>query len=331
MGVWNILLTLFLVPVTEIGGVFPGFPLGEHELKARAGYYSNSGKYLGGIPKHRTQFNSFACTEFNYENSHDAPLGNEKTVCLSWTENKVSSAESEFGMCSCDALTIAGYCGDWTCSELEVDGDAYARSSTIETPSTNETQAENTECACEIEDGSGNFCAAWTCKETLSDGGKQFEEYECVRESSGADYCEAWTAVSEISREVVLLACECVDEWNSVAVCYNWECESRILTRCSRGGPGWCNIGISIGVAGVFGSLGALLAAWGLLRLIHRAKESYFDSSGHDIFFGCAWMAAWSVGVLIWGGQDGAMFVGIWWGAIIAVGVLYGWHIETHS
>ena len=152
-----------------------------------------------------------------------------------------------------------------------------------------------------------------------------------MRESSDAEYCDAWTGVAEHSKEVTLSACECVDEWNSVAVCSYWECENRVMRRCSQAGPGWCNIGISVGVGGFFGSLGALFSSWGLLCLVHRAKDSYFDSSGYDIFFGFAWMAAWSVGVIIWGGQDGATYVGIWWGTIIVVGLLCGWRNRTRS
>lgn len=331
MGMESILLSLAIMPVLKIGSVFPDFPFDEDELKIRTGYYSNSGKYLGGIPKHSTEFKRFECTEFNYENSHDAPLGIETTVCLGWTEEVIGSSERAVVMCSCDALTTAGYCGEWTCSQLAVSFDPYTSISASETSSLNETQAERTECSCEIEDEVGKFCSTWTCAETMPGGGEQLKDYQCVRESSGFDYCEAWTGVSEDSEEVVLSACECVDEWNSVAVCYDWECESRIMGRCSRGGPGWCNIGVSIGVGGVFGSLGALLATCGLLRFVYRAKESYFESSGYDIFFGFGWMAAWSVGVLIWGGQDGAMFVGILWGGIVVVGLLCGWHFKTRS
>lgn len=339
----RILLTATLLPVTEIGGVFPEFPFGEHELKRRTGYYEAGGKYLGGIPKYDTEFELFECTEFNYDNSHDAPLGNEATVCLGWTESEVSSAESQVGMCSCDALATAGYCGEWSCTQLEVENKANSRIPDSDAASEGEAQGKR-ECSCEVEHDSGTFCALWTCAQARSSSGSdsgdgdsssqephQFEQYRCVRESADAEYCEGWTGVAETSGEVTLSACECVDEWNSVAVCSYWECESRVMKRCSQAGPGWCNIGISVGVGGFFGSWGALLAAWGLLRLVHRAKQSYFDSAGYDIFFGFAWMAGWAVGVTIWGGQDGAMYAGIWWGAIVAIGLLCGWHVKTRS
>lgn len=336
MDTGRILLTVALLPVTEIGGVFPEFPFGEHELKHRTGYYEAGGKYLGGIPKYDTKFERFECTEFNYENSHDAPLGNDATVCLGWTASEVSSVDSQVEVCSCEALTAAGYCEEWSCNQLEVKHNAYSSISGSDTRSLPESEAGETECACEIEHDSGNFCSLWTCEHTGSDGGSgqqphQFEQFRCVRESSDADYCEGWTGVAETPGEVTLSACECVDEWNSVAVCSYWECESRVMQRCSQAGPGWCNIGVSVGVGGFFGSLGALLAAWGLLRLVHRAKQSYFDSAGYDMFFGLAWMAAWAIGVIIWGGQDGAMYAGIWWLSIIAIGFLCGWHLETRS
>lgn len=41
------------------------------------------------------------------------------------------------------------------------------------------------------------------------------------------------------------------------------------------------------------------------------------------VLLGFLWMAVWSIGVVIWGGQDGAMYVGIWWGALIVIDLLY--------
>lgn len=114
--------------------------------------------------------------------------------------------------------------------------------------------------------------------------------------------------------------CECIQELSHGGVCSYWECQERGLTKCSLGGPSWCNIGVSVGVGGFFGSLGAAMLSWGLFGLNVDSQSS--DCEGRcKIIVGFLWMAAWSAGVVIWGGQDGAMYAGIWWGAIILYGL----------
>lgn len=145
-----------------------------------------------------------------------------------------------------------------------------------------------------------------------------------MRASSDAVYCEAWTGEVQSSEEVRVSSCACVDKFEGVSVCAYWNCEQRGLDMCSEGGLGWCNLGISLGVGGFFGSWGALLAAWAIFRLLHRARHpSYMRMYGCFVLLGFFWMTAWSIGVVVWGGVDGAIYAGIWWGGLILIDLLY--------
>ena len=175
-------------------------------------------------------------------------------------------------------------------------------------------QVESTRCTCEAEDeNTANFCALWTCVETDEDGTQEIQEYDCARASPSAEYCEAWTRVSETSEEVEVSTCDCVAQWDGAGVCSYWECRERRMDKCARPDSSWCDMGMSMGFGGFLGSLGAAV-----LACVIGAREEF--EGLQPVFLPVVWMAAWSAGVVIWGGQDGAMYAGIWWGAIIASG-----------
>lgn len=48
----------------------------------------------------------------------------------------------------------------------------------------------------------------------------------------------------------------------------------------------------------------------------NRSSSSHFPKGLAVLFiiFGVLWCLSWAVGVVIWGGQDGATYVGIMWG-----------------
>lgn len=87
---------------------------------------------------------------------------------------------------------------------------------------------------------------------------------------------------------------------------------------CNGAPSSWCNIGVSLGVGGFFGSWGAIVIA----SSIYFANTPDSDFVIGNAVTGFFWMAGWSAGVVVWGGQDGALYAGLWWGAIILVGWL---------
>lgn len=144
MSAVHLVLTVVLLPITGIWSTLPDYPLSSRELSTRAGYYTDGGKYLGGIPKYDKKLEVYECTEFNSDNSSsssnatdsaapdnsvvngtttDGAEGNA-TVCTSWTANEVGSDECAVGRCFCQSIASNGeYCDAWTCSQLEVDSD----------------------------------------------------------------------------------------------------------------------------------------------------------------------------------------------------------------
>lgn len=71
-------------------------------------------------------------------------------------------------------------------------------------------------------------------------------------------------------------------------------------------------------MAGFLGSWGAIAIAYSLAH----AKQPGVNNGLCIAVSGFVWMAGWSAGVVIWGGQDGALYAGLWWGAIILAGWL---------
>ena len=307
----GLVVVVALLPITGTLSVLPDFPLSDGEIQTRARYYTEAGKYRGGYPKYENAFQIYECTEFDSDIASATTDGNatttitdggesNATVCMAWTSNEGDSETYEIGKCSCQAVaTNFEYCESWTCSQVGV---------------------ESTRCTCETEDDdSGNFCSSWTCVETDSDGTQEFGEYQCVTASSSipSEFCTAWTGVIEGSGEVEVAACQCVEQWDGDGVCSYWECKERALEKCSHANKGWCNIGVSIGVGGFFGSLGAMLVGFHLFSMALDDPEWIVI-----VPVGFFWMAAWSAGVVVWGGQDGAVFAAIWWVFIMALGLI---------
>lgn len=74
-------------------------------------------------------------------------------------------------------------------------------------------------------------------------------------------------------------------------------------------------MGWSIGLAGVFGLAGAL--ATGFSFASFGCFERSTTGMGAVVCMGVGgilWCMVWSVGVVIWGGLDGVVYVGIMWG-----------------
>lgn len=89
MGTANARLTLglsLLLSVRGVRGDSPDYPLSTKEVKIRTGYYTEGGKYLGGVPKYSKEGDVYTCTDLNYEfGTYNTASGGNATVCMSWT------------------------------------------------------------------------------------------------------------------------------------------------------------------------------------------------------------------------------------------------------
>lgn len=306
----------------------PDLPLSDRDLNVRAGYYTDTGKYLGGIPGYNNMYEFFDCTEYMYDFSY-GNTGGIATVCKTWVANEVGSQRYDTARCSCQSIKDAAYCDVWTCSHIDVYNPFSCSGSELFCYVQKEVRT--TECMCVEEAYSGRFCESWTCLDIDSDGNGNgsmvFETYTCVTTSPTADFCVAWTGEIDTSNAIGLSTCACVQRSTSSSVCSSWECQMRGMDKCSSAGSGWCNIGVAVGVGGLFGSLGAWFAAIGLYRFLSN-KTPIYRSSGLDYLVGFSWMSAWSIGVVIWGGEDGAIYVTFWWMSMIAIGLLCGCYVK---
>lgn len=68
MATGTIVLAVALLPIKGIWSALPDFPLSKREIDIWAGYYTEGGKYLGGIPRYDNEDEFYECTEFNSNN-----------------------------------------------------------------------------------------------------------------------------------------------------------------------------------------------------------------------------------------------------------------------
>eukprot|EP00904_Undaria_pinnatifida_P003186 jgi/Undpi1/12869/HiC_scaffold_7.g02536.m1 len=333
MGTGNIRLALgfLFLPAWGVWGALPDYPLSTKEVKILTGYYTEGGKYLGGVPKYSKDEDIYTCTDLNYEfGTYIVASGGNATVCMSWTAKQnpnngtSSSAQEEtfWERCICEDATTtnAEYCAEWTCGQQDANNALTCVGGV--TPCTLDYPAEDIRCTCVTpEEEFGKYCAAWTCLGWDDDGEQEAEEFTCETASPSGEYCDGWTSIIERPQEVQVSTCGCNGQWNGDGVCTYWECNERSMTLCSHANDpymSWCNVGIAVGLWGLLGSIGAFFVASGLMRLVE-------DPCINVTFLGFFLMAVFAVPVVIWGGQDGATYVGIWWGAIVLIGLAYGY------
>lgn len=75
-------------------------------------------------------------------------------------------------------------------------------------------------------------------------------------------------------------------------------------------------MGVSVGVGGGLGFLGVVALCFG----VFACKDGSFTTLSLTSFFvGMVWCLLWAIPVVIWGGEDGARYVGVMWGLPIAL------------
>ncbi|CAB1105388.1 unnamed protein product [Ectocarpus sp. CCAP 1310/34] len=214
---------VFLVLSSFLGivrGEFPDYPMTFTDMKVLAGYYTEDGKEI-----YECATDGFFYPTDTMANSTDG----EATACMEWRADE-----------------SAGYCSAWICiqvaevEECNSDGDSCFVS----------TNTNSVLCQCDLETASGLYCDSWSCKQIDSEGREEFEEYYCQREAESGHYCEAWNGNVTASDEVEVVTCECVA--TGTVITYGLKSCSSIR--------GWCDLGLSVGLAGVFGLAGAVLA-----------------------------------------------------------------------
>eukprot|EP00903_Cladosiphon_okamuranus_P019187 g17648.t2 len=268
-----------------------------------AGYYTADGKYLGGVPEfHTISREIYQCTDFEYSEASNTT--SDAVYCKAWSADEYFGGGFQLGTCECKSPATNGeFCFDWVCDQ----GDN-----------------EFTICQCDDEVESseiGLFCESWSCKQISSGGRAEYESYNCQRSSPSGDYCEAWNGNVTASDEFEVVACDCIANWDGDQMCSFWECEELGLSTCSSARSSWCNLGVSVGVGGGIGFLGVLLICGVLCRKALMKPSTRADQWDDivPVLIGVLWCMVSAVGVVIWGGQDGAAYVGIMWGLPIVV------------
>ncbi|CAM9772153.1 unnamed protein product [Scytosiphon promiscuus] len=321
----RVVLLALSVPVGVARGELPDYPMTMTEMKIATGYYTESGKYLGGIPKAEDVSREiYQCVDDDFfyttvndtdNNATATTTAEYATVCMEWRADESAEGTFQLGSCECEAVENEAYCSAWTCVQVkEIEncnsGDCYIS-----------TNTDAVLCQCDVENASGLYCDSWSCKQIDSEGRQEFEEYHCQRESASGHFCEAWNGNVTAQDEIEVVRCECVAMWDGDRVCSYWECEEIGLATCGSVRGSWCNLGVSVGVGGVFGSLG-ILGVWaGLLASAKRDRCQLSSWVLVCCIMGVAWCMLWSSGVVIWGGVDGATIVGILWGTGLLVAV----------
>lgn len=289
-------LPIFIMPSLAMAmAALPEFPMTFHEMEVKAGYYTENGKYLGGIPKADSISHEFyRCQNFNLPNK-----ASNVTACMEWKADELFGEELEGSTCKCRSLADDSYCSEWTCC------------------STDSCSIDAVYCQCDAENGSGLFCDSWSCSQIDSKESAEYEQYTCLETSDSGKYCDAWNGKITASEEIEVVACRCLKGLNGDHACPSWECKELGLSHCASSGGNWCNIVVSVGVGGGFGLIGVIC----LCVAIQAISDGECDKLliyGLLGIFGILWCSLWAAGVVIWGGADGALYVRILWGVPIA-------------
>lgn len=215
--------TTLLLGLTIFTGVtrgeFPDYPMTFTEMKIKAGYYTESGKYLGGIPKYEDLSKEiYECIndDYFYSTANATTAGNDTssaanngqaTACMEWRADESAGGTFQLGRCECKSVHNESYCEAWVCVQVSEVSDCTEGSCFVS------TNTDSVLCQCDVESSSGFYCDSWSCKQVDSEGREENEEYHCQREAPSEHYCEAWNGNVTGPDEIEIVTCECVAEW----------------------------------------------------------------------------------------------------------------------
>ena len=264
-------------------------------LQRRAGYFTESGLYRGGL---------FKNARYEQHEWHDCTDGNGK-YCLSWSTNERSEEKQESGTCICNEGK-KHYCASWSCQQIGIKNKAECRRARIVKTCRPQIEVEEATCSCAVESMNQKYCQQWNCTETGPHKATETEIYTCMREGGRGRYCERWTGVIVSKKEVESSICQCRLEENNY--CLSWTCKERGLLICDEYGAGWCNFALAVGLAG---GLGTIFILFGLVSV--RVYET-LNERLRLFCFTVTLGLLWTPGVIIWGGEKALIWVVGMWG-----------------
>lgn len=198
----RVIVLLFSLMVVARGSL-PDFPMTFNEMKIKAGYYTENGKYRGGLPKaDALELEIYECLEYTdgiatIGNATAIDVSNDTITCIEWRADESGGGTFELGSCTCKYLQGNEYCGAWTCNQITTDSDCNTSGDCLYDSNTDAVL-----CMCDVENESGRYCDAWSCRQIDSDGREEFEDYTCVRESDSGHFCDAWTGTVNSTDEI---------------------------------------------------------------------------------------------------------------------------------
>lgn len=311
------LLLLVGVTVCVAVGQRVDFPMTDKEHKIAAGFYSESGRYKGGIPKRSGELETYVCSEYAYDSTNSTAI-----ACVEWSVNEFGGGETETGSCTCGFFNDR-FCSGYSCYTVEEDAEPTCTKTGKYTKNcVYHSDVELATCDCSQESDNGLYCKSWECEEIDDDAHVEFEEYECRLEAGSGEFCQAWTGVIHSREEFEQTTCFCDSEWAGDAVCSVWKCEEREYEMCGQAGPGWCSFGIAVGVGGTFGAIGFIVT--GVLVFLTMIGEFGGIDTCLALCGAVVWACLWSIGVVIWGGVYAVEAVAMYWAAPIILGLFFG-------
>lgn len=182
----------------------------------------------------------------------------------------------------------------------------------------NQLGVESTRCNFDLrtDDDPKNFCASWACVETDHDGTQQFKEYKCVKALPPAVLCQVLAGALEVSGEVDVSACECIEERHGAGVS---PYTGNAMGGISRNKTTPTSVGVILVFISGLAAPSAHWRRWWLLWHLWQCQPKRVFC--WVICFLLQWDSPWTRNAIIWGGHHGAVYVAVRWGSVIAGGL----------
>lgn len=183
------------------------YPISDFYQRVETGYFSEGGRYLGGIPRLKTTTTYAVCEEFLTGN-----------VCTDWIIFEEGEKQS---VCVCSDAS----CGGWTCTEYYT-GDI------------------NNRCECIV--SNNDACGSWECEgsqeETVKRSKNGRTKELIVSNGSFTDLDDSsWNGVISSSTRYSQESCR-----RDISENILWECTRKTYRNCNTRDNVWCSLDISL-------------------------------------------------------------------------------------